>query len=219
MPRRHGGLLHNLCPCLGIYLLLSAVGADQARVLVQLTRRSVDAPNNADDAAIAAAQELVVALTRYIQNTAVGGCVSLSLFINYAGRPVVIVWAVLLVQPNLAQNCMRDIRLLVQATDTQPRAMYCYVRDRTARASYSQLVEYVTKDAVQYVALHDAVLFRRQRAQRRWNAVKRLSVRVNAAAAAFREVYAHVLYQPGGRGAQEACESFQEGCESCGRCL
>ena len=118
-----------------------------------------------------------------------------------------------------AQNCMRDIRLLVQATDTQPRAMYCYVRDRTARASYSQLVEYVTKDAVQYVALHDAVLFRRQRAQRRWNAVKRLSVRVNAAAAAFREVYAHVLYQPGGRGAQEACESFQEGCESCGRPL
>ena len=77
--------------------------------------------------------------TRYIQNTAVGGCVSLSLFINYAGRPVVIVWAVLLVQPNLAQNCMRDIRLLVQATDTQPRAMYCYVTDRTARASYSQL--------------------------------------------------------------------------------
>ena len=48
-------------------------------------------------------------------------------------------------------------------------------------------------------------------AQRRWNAVKRLSVRVNTAAAAFREVYAHVLYQPGGRGAQEACESFQEG--------
>ena len=51
------------------------------------------------------------------------------------------------------------------------------------------------------------------------HAVKRLSVRVNAAAAAFREVYAHVLYQPGGRGAQEACESFQEGCESSGRCL
>ena len=122
MPRRHGGLLHNLCPCLGIYLLLSAVGADQARILVQLTRRSVDAPNNADDAAIAAAQELVVALTRYIQNTAVGGCVSLSLFINYAGRPVVIVWAVL-VQPPRAQNCMRDIRLLAQSTDTQPRAI------------------------------------------------------------------------------------------------
>ena len=139
-----------------------------------------------------------------------GGCVSLSLFINYAGRPVVIVWAVL-VQPPRAQNCMRDIRLLVWATDTQPRAMYCYVTDRTARASYSQLVEYVTKDAVQYVALHDAALFRRQRAQRRWNAVKRLSVRVNAAAAAFREMYAHMFYQPGGRGAQEACESFQEG--------
>ena len=103
----------------------------------------------------------MVALTRYIQNTAVGGCVSLSLFINYAGRPVVIVWAVLLVQPNLAQNCMRDIRLLVQATDTQPRSM-----TSTARASYSRLVEDVTKNAVQYVALHDAALFRRQRAQR-----------------------------------------------------
>jgi len=143
--------------------------------------------------------------TRYIQNTAVGGCVSLSLFINYAGRPVVIVWAVL-VQPPRAQNCMRDIRLLAQSTDTQPRAIIS-----TSRASYSQLVEYVTKDAVQYVALHDAALFRRQRAQRRWNAVKRLSVRVNAAAAAFREMYAHMFYQPGGRGAQEACESFQEG--------
>ena len=152
--------------------------------------------------------------TRYIQNTAVGGCVSLSLFINYAGRLVVIVWAVLLLQPPRAQNCMRDIRLLAQATDTQPRAIIS-----TSRASYSQLVEYVTKDAVQYVALHDAALFRRQRAQRRWNAVKRLSVRVNAAAAAFREMYAHMFYQPGGRGAQEACESFQEGCESCGRCL
>ena len=81
--------------------------------------------------------------TRYIQNTAVGGCVSLSLFINYAGRPVVIVWAVL-VQPPRAQNCMRDIRLLAQSTDTQPRAIIS-----TSRASYSQLVEYVTKDAVQ----------------------------------------------------------------------
>ena len=163
MPRRHGGLLHNLCPCLGIYLLLSAVGADQARILVQLTKRSVDAPNNADDAAIAAAQELVVALTRYIQNTAVGGCVSLSLFINYAGRPVVIVWAVLLVQPNLAQNCMRDIRLLVWATDTQPRAMYCYVTDRTARASYSQLVEnqWSTLPRMQckYVSLYTMLLY------------------------------------------------------------
>ena len=100
-------------------------------------------------------------------------------------------------QPPRAQNCMRDIRLLVRATDTQPRAMYCYVRDRTARASYSQLVEnqWSTLPRMQckYVALHDAALFRRQRAQRRWNAVKRLSVRVNTAAAAFREVYAHVL--------------------------
>ena len=152
---------------------------------------------------------------------------------NYAGRPVVIVWAVLLsllVQPASrlvarAQNCMRDIRLLVWATDTQPRAMYCYVTDRTARASYSQLVEnqWSTLPRMQckYVALHDAALFRRQRAQRRWNAVKGLSVRVNKAAAAFREVYARalVLYQPGGRGAQKACESFQEGCESCGRPL
>ena len=91
---------------------------------------------------------IVVALTRYIQNTAVGGCVSLSLFINYAGRLVVIVWAVLLLQPPRAQNCMRDIRLLAQATDTKPRAIVS-----TSRASYSQLVEYVTKDAVQYVAL------------------------------------------------------------------
>ena len=103
----------------------------------------------------------MVALKRYIQNTAVGGCVSLSLFINYAGRLVVIVWAVLLLQPPRAQNCMRDIRLLAQATDTQPRAIVS-----TSRASYNQLVEYVTKDAVQYVALHDAALFRRQRAQR-----------------------------------------------------
>ena len=46
-----------------------------------------------------------------------------------------------------------------------------------------------------------------------------LAVRVNAAAAAFREMYAHMFYQPGGRGAQKACESFQEGCESCGRPL
>ena len=75
----------------------------------------------------------MVALTRYIQNTAVGGCVSLSLFINYAGRLVVIVWAVLLLQPPRAQNCMRDIRLLAQATDTQPRAIVS-----TSRASYSQ---------------------------------------------------------------------------------
>ena len=64
-----------------------------------------------------------------------------------------IVWAVLLLQPPRAQNCMRDIRLLAQATDTQPRAIVS-----TSRASYSQLVEYVTKDAVQYVALHDAAL-------------------------------------------------------------
>ena len=78
----------------------------------------------------------MVALTRYIQNTAVGGCVSLSLFINYAGRLVVIVWAVLLLQPPRAQNCMRDIRLLAQATDTQPRAIIS-----TSRASYNQLVE------------------------------------------------------------------------------
>ena len=137
---------------------------------------------------------------------------SLSLFINYAGRPVVIVWAVL-VQPPRAQNCMRDIRLLAQSTDTQPRAIIS-----TSRASYSQLVEYVTKDAVQYVALHDAALFRRQRAQRRWNAVKRLSVRVNAAAAAFREMLPTCSISLAGEVPRRRARAFtrgERGCKSC----